>query len=112
MPFISRLNAIRRDNPALHRLRNLHFCHADNDLVLAYAKSRAENHLLIIVSLDAWHTQDAFVEVPLERFNLAEGQSYVVEDLLTNERYTWTGRRNFVRLFPESKPGHVLRVVQ
>lgn len=111
-PFITRLNAIRRANPALQRLRNLHFCHADNDLVLAYSKSEAENHLLIIVSLDAWHTQDAFVDVPIERFGLTEDQTYTVEDLLTDERYTWKGRRNFVRLFPESKPGHVLRVVR
>jgi starch synthase (maltosyl-transferring) len=34
---------------------------------------------------------------------------YQVHDLLTNDRYLWSGRRNFVRLTPD-RPAHVFRV--
>ena len=54
---------------------------------------------------------EATVEVPLEQFGLAENANFKVEDLLTGERYTWKGRRNFVRLVPGEKTGHILRVV-
>jgi starch synthase (maltosyl-transferring) len=33
-----------------------------------------------------------------------------VQDLLTGARYTWRGRRNYVRLDPRTAVGHVLRV--
>ena len=109
--FLTRLNRIRGENPALHLARNLCFQHADNDLVLAWSKSEGANHLLIVVNLDAWHTQDATIHVPLEEFGLVEGQAFEIEDLLTGERYVWKGRANFVRLVPGKTPAHVLRLV-
>ncbi len=36
--YVARVNAIRRDNPALHYLKNLTFHHADDDNVLFYGK--------------------------------------------------------------------------
>ena len=38
LPFIQRLNRMRRDNPALQRLENLRFLETANDAILAYAK--------------------------------------------------------------------------
>jgi starch synthase (maltosyl-transferring) len=108
--FITRLNRIRRDNAGLQQMRDLLFIPTENDLVLAYAKSARGNHLIIIVNLDAWHTQDTMVHVPLERYGFGEHQPYLVEDLLTGDRYHWQGRRNFVRLIPGEKPGHILRI--
>ncbi|MEO6739254.1 MAG: alpha-1,4-glucan--maltose-1-phosphate maltosyltransferase [Chthoniobacteraceae bacterium] len=108
---ITRLNRIRSENPALQRARNLHFQNADNEFVLAYSKSEGGNHLLIIVNLNAWYTEESSVLVPLEEFGLREDQQYEVEDLLTGERYQWQGRRNFVRFVHGKTPGHVLRLV-
>ena len=110
--FLTCLNRIRRENPALQHARNLYFRHADNDLVLAYSKGHGANHLLIIVNLDAWHAQDASVSVPLEDLGLRDGEPYEVEDLLTGDRYEWKGRQNFVRLVPGETPGHVFRIVR
>lgn len=109
---VTRLNRIRRENRALQQLRNLRFVNCDNDLVIAYAKTTAarDNCLLIIVNLDAWNQQDAFITVPLEDFGLTEGEAYQVHDLLTGERFHWTGRQNFVRLAPGERAGHVFRV--
>ena len=109
---VTRLNRARRENRALHQLRNLRFQNADNDLVLCYSKATVarDNLLLIVVNLDVWHRQDAFVSVPLEDFGLGEGDTYQVHDLLTDARYLWTGRRNFVRLNPQTNPAHVFRI--
>ena len=111
-PLITRLNRIRRGNRALQQLRNLRFGQADNEFVLYYVKSTParDNLLMIIVNLDAWHTQDAYIDVPLEDFGLAPNEPYQVHDLLTDERYLWSGRRNFVRLDPDRIPAHIFRV--
>jgi starch synthase (maltosyl-transferring) len=110
--FIGRLNHIRHENAALREFRNLQFHDTGNDLVLAYSKSVPGNHLLIIVNLNAWSAEQCMVEAPLERFGLREDEEYEVEDLLTGERYRWRGRRNFVRLTPGEKAGHLLRLVR
>src|SRR5579863_1738652 len=57
--FIGRVNRIRHENPALHRLRNLRFLPADNDQILFYSKTAAggSNILLIAVNLDPLHPQ-------------------------------------------------------
>jgi starch synthase (maltosyl-transferring) len=109
---VTRLNRIRRENRALHQLRNLHFGKCDNDLVLYYLKitPARDNLLLIVVNLDAWHAQDTFVEVPLRALGIAPDEPYQVHDLLTDERYLWSGARNFVRLDPQRMPAHILRV--
>jgi starch synthase (maltosyl-transferring) len=110
--FVTRLNRVRRENPALQHIRNLHFQHANNEHVLAFSKSDGDNHLLIIVNLDVWYPEDAFVSVPLEEFGLHDDEAYGVKDLLTDECYQWRGRQNFVRLVPGERVGHVLRIVR
>jgi len=108
---VTRLNRIRRENRALQQLRNLRFQSVENDLVLYYSKMTAarDNIILVIVSLDPFHFQDAFIDVPIDEFGWLEDQTYQVHDLLNDERYLWSGRRNFVRLHPD-KPAHVFRV--
>jgi starch synthase (maltosyl-transferring) len=108
---ITRLNKIRRENRALHQFRNLRFQQVENDLVLYFTKmtEARDNILLIVVSLDPFHAQDAFIHVPVEQFGWLEGQTYQVHDLLADERYLWSGWRNFVRLTPE-RPAHIFRV--
>jgi len=110
--IITRLNRARRENRALQQLRNLRFQQADNDLVLAFSKATVarDNCIFVVVNLDAWNVQESFVYVPLEDFGLGENETYQVHDLVSDERYLWTGRRNFVRLDPQLHPGHVFRI--
>jgi starch synthase (maltosyl-transferring) len=65
-----------------------------------------------VVNFDPFNTQESIVHVPLESLNIDPEQSFVVEDLLTGERYQWRGERNFVRLDPKERVGHVLRIVR
>ena len=110
--FLTGLNRVRRENRALHGYSNLRFYKAENENVLFYGKmtESRDNIILVVVNLDPWNRQDAFIHVPIEEFGWMENDTYQVHDLLWDERYLWHGSRNFVALDPHSKPVHLLRV--
>ena len=110
--LVTKLNFIRRGNRALQELANLRFLEAANDQILFYAKATAalDNILIVAVTLDPWNPQSAWVDVPLEDFGLAADATYQVHDLLTDERFVWHGRRNFIALDPNARPAHVFRL--
>ena len=110
--WITRINEIRQQNRALQFYDNLRFYHADNDAVLCYGKMTAarDNIIVVIVNLDPFHKQHSFVDLPIDQFALGEGESYQVHDLLSDARYLWHGRRNYVELDPEIQPAHIFRI--
>ncbi|MDP9291640.1 MAG: alpha-amylase family glycosyl hydrolase, partial [Verrucomicrobiota bacterium] len=110
--FITRLNRIRRENRALHEYTNLRFYKADNEDVLFYGKitESRDNIILVVVNLDPYQAHNAHIDVPFEDFGFLERDTYQVHDLLTDERYLWRGRRNFVVLDPHTKPAHIFRI--
>jgi len=109
---VTRVNRIRRDNPALHEYDNLRLCATDNDQIIAYSKATRgrDNIILCAVNLDPFWPQSAWVDVPIEEWGLGPGQTYVVHDLMTDRRFTWRGRANWVRLDPNEQPAHIFRV--
>ena len=112
--YITRVNQIRRDNPALQDNRSLEFFPTDNDLVIAYGKSTPDlaNVIIVVVNLDPFHPQSAWVRLPLEKLGLppAHESPYQVHDLIGDSRYLWQGESNFVRLDPQATPAHIFRV--
>ncbi|MFG2264053.1 DUF3459 domain-containing protein, partial [Streptomyces sp. NPDC048720] len=108
-PLITRLNTIRRQHPALQRLRNLRFHRTDNDNVLAYSKSTGPDTVIVVVNLDPHHTQEATVSLDMPQLGLDWNADLSVHDELTGESYHW-GRTNYVRLTPGRTPAHVLHV--
>ncbi|WPO71257.1 MULTISPECIES: alpha-1,4-glucan--maltose-1-phosphate maltosyltransferase [unclassified Streptomyces] len=114
-PLITRLNHVRRANPALRQLRNLHFHPTDKEAVIAYSKSAADpqgsNMVLVVANLDPHHTQEATVSLNMPLLGLDWHESVPVRDELTGETYHW-GRANYVRLEPGRAPAHVFRVLR
>jgi starch synthase (maltosyl-transferring) len=110
--LISRVNEIRRENPALQSDWSLRFHRLDNDQLIAYSKAAEDlsDIILVIVNLDPRYKQSGWVEVPLEDFQLAPNQSYQVHDLLTDARYLWHGAWNYVELNPSVLPAHIFKV--
>ncbi len=49
--------------------------------------------------------------MPIAELGIAEDEAYIVEDLLSGERYTWKGSQTYVRLDPRERVAHILRVV-
>ncbi|WP_458088359.1 alpha-1,4-glucan--maltose-1-phosphate maltosyltransferase [Streptomyces malaysiensis] len=108
-PLLTRLNRVRRRHPALRRLRNLKFHHADNDSVIVYSKRAGDSCVVTVVNLDPHHTQEATVSLNMPELGLEWHESVPVRDELTGETYHW-GRDNYVRLEPgrDMAPAHVL----
>jgi starch synthase (maltosyl-transferring) len=111
-PFIARVNAARRDNPALQRDGGLVFIESDNPEVIAYAKVSDDgaNVVMVVVSLDLHHVQSGWVTLDLAALGLDAQRPFQVHDLLTGARYLWSGARNYVELDPARIPAHVFRV--
>lgn len=110
--YITRLNQIRVINRALREYENLRFHTVENDQILFYSKATEalDNVLLFLVNLDPFNTQSGFTYVPIEQFGINESDPYQVHDLLTDDKYVWRGRRNFVMLDPSNRPAHIFRV--
>ncbi|MFE2474758.1 maltotransferase domain-containing protein [Streptomyces sp. NPDC059389] len=110
-PLITALNRLRRRNPALQQLRDIHFHTTDNDQVIAYSKHAGANSVLVVVNLDPHHTQEATVSLDMPVLGLDWHGSLAVRDELTGETYHW-GRANYVRLEPGRTPAHVLAALR
>lgn len=111
-PLIRRLNAIRRENPALWTHDNVQFLNAWNDQLLCYFKATPErdNCLLVMVNMDHRHAQEAHFEVPLWEFGLPDEASVEVESLLDDEQFTWHGKVQHVRIDPSDSPVRIWRL--
>lgn len=108
---IKRVNEIRREHPALQRNRNLTLHHVGNDQLLAWSKCTDDGSdvVLVVVSLDPHHRQGDMLHLDMGGLRLDDDAAFVVEDLLTGQRYHWQGQDNYVELGPEL-PGHVFHV--
>ena len=110
-PFITQLNLIRRNNPALQRLRNLTFHPTDSDQIIAYSKREGDNLVLVVVNLDGVHAQESTIHWDMWALGVT-GDSFEVVDLLDNKGYTWSPH-TYVRLDParpNGKVAHICRV--
>jgi starch synthase (maltosyl-transferring) len=112
--LITRVNQIRRENPALHEDRTLRFFGTDNEQIICYGKSTSDgsNFIVAVVNLDPHHTQSGWVNLPMWDLGLGDGAggSYDVHDLINDTHYQWRGDWNFVILNPHAFPAHVFRI--
>ena len=108
--LIARLNQARRANPALQSDRGLHFHPTDNEALLCYSKTSADNVVLVLVNVDPCHAQSGWTELDLEVLGVEPDRPFQMHELLSGARYLWQGARNFVRLDPSGAPAHVFRL--
>jgi starch synthase (maltosyl-transferring) len=107
LPMIERLNAARRDNPALHQLSNITFLETENDALIAYAKRDRGNIVIVVVNLDPHQTQEGVAVVPAD---LGTPPAFSVHDVLSDDHFQWRIGHNYVRLEPGVRQAHVMRV--
>ncbi|HET7479444.1 MAG TPA: alpha-1,4-glucan--maltose-1-phosphate maltosyltransferase [Rubrobacteraceae bacterium] len=110
--YIGRINQIRRENPALHYLKNLSFHEAPNDNILFYGKQKDGNAVFTTVNLDPHSPHDTHVQFPLWQLGISEDEEYVVEELISERRMRATGSWFWVRLTPWSNPVEIFRVTK
>jgi starch synthase (maltosyl-transferring) len=108
--FITLVNRIRRENPALQQNETLRFHRTDNDQLLCYSKSSGENVIVCVVNVDPHNTHAGWIDLDLGALNLDTGRGFQVHDLLSGARHTWHGPRNYVQLNPHVVPAHIFRI--
>ena len=108
-PYLTRLNEIRRQHPALQRLRNLVVHSSADDAVMVYSKSAGDDIVIVVVNVDPHGTRETMVDLNMPALGMDWHDQFVVHDQLSGETWTW-GERNYVRLDPYVEPAHVLTV--
>lgn len=110
--IITRVNALRRDNPALQLNRTIRFHQTESPEILAYSKTSIDgtNVVLTVVNVDYEHTKSGRVEFSPAAVGLPDSRPFEVTDLLTGDRYTWHDYWNFVQLDPFLNPAHVFKL--
>ena len=116
-PWLTRLNQIRRDHPALQRLRNITFHHTDDDSVIAYSRrltaaqspTGREDVVVVVANLDPHGTRQTTVHLDLPALGLGWHSSFVAHDLVTGHEWHW-GEDVYVRLDPHVEPVHIVHV--
>jgi starch synthase (maltosyl-transferring) len=111
-PFITRINKIRREQAALRGNRSLKFLDIDNDQLIAYSKETEDgaNVVVTVVNLDPRNTQSGTLTLKPYDIGVPDDQPFQMHDLLSDQRFTWTGQRHYVMLEPHRVPAHILLV--
>ncbi len=114
---ITRLNRIRRENPALHSHLDVKFFNCFDDQILCFGKGRRsidgaalEDMIFVFVSLDPFSERNAGYELPLWEFDLPDDGTLEVEDLMRGNAFTLTGKNHSIYVNPHELPFHVWRL--
>jgi starch synthase (maltosyl-transferring) len=112
--IITRVNRIRRQNPALQSTWNIEFAETSNEQLICYAKHDpvSGNLVIVAVNLDVHNSQGAHIKIPFMRMGMEVPRQYTVHDLLSGEKYSWQGEWNYVQLNPYLMPAHIFSVEQ
>jgi starch synthase (maltosyl-transferring) len=105
LPLVAKLNAARRENPALQWLEPLTILETENERLFAFLKRRDGNSVVTVVNLDPAATQVGVCVLPV---STGLPPAYPVRDLLSDETWTWRIGRNYVKLGPGQS--HLLRI--
>jgi starch synthase (maltosyl-transferring) len=111
-PWIEQINAIRRENPALHSNERLRFHLVDNENIVAYSKRTGDsaNVVIALVNLDPRKTHSGVIDLPLDEWGRRNNRWFVVEDLLGGETVRCSGQQLRVSLDPRTNPAAVFRL--
>jgi starch synthase (maltosyl-transferring) len=110
-PYLTALNRVRRDNPALRRLRNLRFHAVDNEQMLCFSKrdEATGNTVIVVCLMDSQHAHWGNTSLDMPALGFDWHERFAVRDELTGVEYDW-GQHNAVHLDPFVEPAHVFTV--
>lgn len=123
-PYITRLNQIRNEHPALRQLRNLTVHWSDDSAILVYSKYLAAEFMtetvtresfpngdaiIVVANVDPHSVRETTVHLDPRVFGRLPGETFTVTDLITGQSFNW-GTDNYVRLDAFTEPVHILSV--
>jgi starch synthase (maltosyl-transferring) len=110
--YISRLNAIRREHPALQEYENLQFFEVQNENLIGYVKSTPDNSdiVLVMVNVNPFEAHEAWFNIPIHALGIADDQHYIARELFSDQTFSWTGSWQHLRLDPLVNPAMILHI--
>ncbi len=108
-PYITMLNRLRREHPALQTLRGLSFHSVDNDKVIAYSRRDGDDIAIVICTLDPYGSQEATVHFDMAALGLDWSEDFRAYDAITDSSWVW-GPHTYVRIDPNQACAHIVRV--
>jgi starch synthase (maltosyl-transferring) len=110
--LISRVNRVRRENPALQLNETIRFHETDSNQLLAYSKTDRDggNVTFVVVNLDPHVRQSGRLRVPIDELGLPWDNEYQVHDLLSDSTYSWRGEWQYIDLNPLVQPAHIFNI--
>jgi len=110
--YITHINQIRRDNPALQSFTNLKFYESNNEHILFYGKMTPDktNILLFAVNMDPYAVQEGRLIIPLEEFGISETVTYHLHELIQDYRHDVVGPEYILTLDPNTEPAAIFRI--
>lgn len=110
--IITIVNKARNEHPALQSTWNIHFCEISDPNLIAYIKVMDDlsDMILTIVNLDPHNKHAGYLQLPKALLKLEDKINIKLNDIMTNESYTWTQEWNYVELDPYKLPFHLFTV--
>ncbi len=112
-PFIARLNAIRREEPALSRNRPPIVQPIDDDFLLAWVRHDADSgsRILVVVNLDPNTPRSGLLRLDHEKLGLTPGHPITAHDLLAEGSEEWPAGQPVRLTLTADRPVLVRRLV-
>lgn len=109
---ITRLNQIRKENPALQTHLGIDFFQCSNPQVLFFGKATDENRnfILVAISLDPHQGQETQLQLPIEKFGRGEDVTFDVTELMRDIHFQWHGRSQHWYFDPNEIPFAIWRL--
>jgi len=116
-PYITRLNQIRREHPAVMQLRNIEFHHSDDNAFLVFSKhlpahlspTGKADTIIVVVNTDPHAVRETTVRLDMEKLGLKPDAVFEVHDLVSDQKFHWA-RDNYVKLDAFAEPAHILHI--
>jgi starch synthase (maltosyl-transferring) len=108
-PYLTLLNTVRREHPALQDLRSLHFHQSDNPAILAFAKRDGDDCVLVVCTVDPHREQEATIWWDMPALGLDWSDRFIARDLVTGTAWTWA-HGTYVRLRPWEHVAHIVQL--
>ena len=106
-PYLTLLNRIRREHPALQDLRSLRFHHTDNDDIIAFSKKVGDDIILVTCLIDPHREHATSVWWDMEALGMSADQRFIAADLVSGHTWTWSAQ-TYVHLRPWENVAHIV----
>jgi len=108
-PYITKLNAMRREHPALQTLRTLRFHASDNENVVVFSKTEGSDRIVVVCTVDPHESQSTWIHLDLEALGLPRGARLEATDLVSGRVWQWEPDV-WVHLDPRFDVAHIVAI--